>query len=282
MEKVLLIGGYGFFGSNVYASLSEEYSIEVMSRFKHDGTNVQGKDWIEGDITSKSDVERVIGRGYDYIFDFVGLINEKEQKHFDVNIKGMQNIIDAISSTGTNPRVVYISAINAENGTTAYFKTKHDAEKILSSYNKHTIIRPSIIYGKYDFLTLQFYDLIKKTIPVFPKSGIMYPVYVGDIVKVVREKMHQDGAFNVCSEEKLMFVDMFNIFRKKFGKKSVKKAPLKIFKLLAPVLERTGTITSEQIDMLGYDFYRKDSVLKSVVSSPMRYSEFVESLEPRG
>ncbi|EQD48468.1 NADH-dependent oxidoreductase, partial [mine drainage metagenome] len=97
MEKILLIGGYGFLGSNVYTALSNEYSVEVMSRFKHGGTNIQGKDWIEGNITSKADMEIVMGRGYDYVFDFVGLINEKEQKHYDVSVTGMQNIIDAIN-----------------------------------------------------------------------------------------------------------------------------------------------------------------------------------------
>jgi NADH dehydrogenase len=281
MRKILLIGGYGFLGSNVYNALSNEYSVEVMSRFKHGGTNIQGKDWIEGDITSKADMERVMGRGYDYVFDFVGLINEKEQKHYDVNVKGMQNIIDAINATGTDPRVVYVSAINAENGTTAYFIAKHEAEKILNRYSKHTIIRPSILYGKYDFLTMQFYELLKRRIPVFPKSGLMYPVYVGDAVKVIKEEMHKDGAFNICSDEKLRFGDMFNMFGKKFGKKKIRQAPIKIFKMLAPILERAGAITSEQIKMLEYDFYRDDSVLKNVVGNPMHYSEFVGSLELR-
>jgi nucleoside-diphosphate-sugar epimerase len=278
MEKVLLIGGYGFFGSHMYSVLSGEYSVEVMSRFKHDNGNIPGKDWIEGDITSKVDVERALGRGYDYVFDFVGLISEKAEKHSDVNITGTQNIIDAALSTGIEPKMIYISAINAENGTTEYFRTKREAEKIISSYKNSLIIRPSIIYGKYDFLTLQFYKMISQNIPLFPKSGLIYPVHIDDITNVVKSKMNGTGAFNVCGDENLRFGDMFNIFRKRFGKKPIHQAPMLLFKTMSPILAHYGIIEKEQIDMLGYDFYRSDSILNEVIKEPMRYSEFVKGL----
>ncbi|MEM0154716.1 MAG: NAD-dependent epimerase/dehydratase family protein [Methanothrix sp.] len=279
MRKVLLIGGYGFFGSHMYSALSSEYSVEVMSRFKHDNSIVQGKDWIEGDITSKTDVERVLGRGYDYVFDFVGLINEKAQKHSEVNITGTQNLIDAASSSGTDPKIIYISAINAEKGNTEYFRTKREAEKIISAYKNNLIIRPSIIYGKYDFLTLQFYKLINQNVPLFPKSGLIYPVYVDDIVNVVKSKIDTIGVLNICGVENLRFGDMFNIFRKRFGKKPVHQAPMLLFKAMSPILARAGIIEREQIDMLGYDFYRSDNILKKVINKPMQYSEFVQLLE---
>ncbi len=281
MEKALLIGGYGFFGSHMYSALAEKYSVEVMSRYKHDTGNVQGKDWIEGDITSRADVERTLERGYDYIFDFVGLINEKAQKHSDVNITGTRNITGAALSSGTEPKIIYISAINAENGTTEYFRTKREAEKIISAYKNSLIIRPSIIYGKYDFLTLQFYKLLNQNIPIFPKSGLIYPVYVDDIVEVVKSKMNSTGVFNVCGNENLRFGDMFNIFRKRFGKKPVRQASMLLFKAMSPILAHAGIIEKEQMDMLGYDFYRQDSILKEVVKEPTRYSEFVKGLEAR-
>ncbi|MCL4404656.1 MAG: NAD-dependent epimerase/dehydratase family protein [Candidatus Marsarchaeota archaeon] len=278
MEKVLLIGGSGFFGSEVYSKLSQNYSVEVMSRFKHADSSVDGKAWIEGDITSKADVERVMDRGYDVVFDFVGLITQKEQKHRAVNVGGIKNIIDTAVSLGTEPRVIYISAINAENGTTEYFKTKHEAENLLSGYKKHTVIRPSILYGKDDFLTKQFFSLLNRNIPVFPRSGIICPVSVKDMVTVVESLMHLDGSFNVCSEEKIRFGDMFNIFRERFGRKGVPQAPMALFKVLSPVLEHAGIVSSEQIKMLEYDFYRGDSVLKKYVKDPVTYKEFVGTL----
>ena len=222
-----------------------------------------------------------MGRGYDYVFDFVGLINEKEQKHSEVNITGAQNIIDAALSAGTDTKIIYISAINAENGVTEYFRTKREAEKIISAYKNSLIIRPSIIYGKYDFLTLQFYGLINQSIPLFPRSGQIYPVYIDDIVDVVKSKMNATGSFNVCGNENLRFGDMFNIFRNRFGKKPVRQAPMLLFKAISPILAHLGIIGKEQIDMLGYNFYRSDSILNEAVKEPTQYSEFVKSLPQR-
>ena len=85
------------------------------------------------------------------------------------------------------------------------------------------------------------------------------------------------GAFDVCSNEKLSLGDMLNIIRKGMGKSRVPEAPLPLFKAISPILGSLGIITQEQLSMLNYNFYRKDTVLPKYVPNPMTYEKFISA-----
>ncbi len=281
MEKMLLIGGYGFVGGNIYSKLKNDYQIEIMSRFKHENAQAEGKDWIEGDITSYADIEKAIGRGYDYVVDLAGIINEKSEKHADVNIGGTSNIIKALDIVAAGSKVIYFSAINAEDGATGYFRTKREAEKIISAYKNSIIIRPSVIYGKYDFLTRQLVKMVNSNALAMPKSGYIYPVHIDDIVKCFSGLLGKVGSFNICGTEKLRFGDMFNMFRKHFSRKPLPQLNMKIFVMLSPILGKLGAVSKEQLQTLRYDFYRPDGILTQFVKNPETYNDFVNSFSPK-
>lgn len=274
--RILLIGGSGFVGKNLYASLQDKHTFYIMSRHKPSWLEDTEK-WIEGDIINPASVRAILNRDFDVVVDLVGLINQKEQYHYDVNVFGTKNISDALL-TKKETKFVYISTINSDKGKTEYFKTKREAEKNVMLHANYLIIRPSILYGKDDYLTLQLLSTAKRFLPVFPKSDVLCPLYIGDFAIVFDALLDKTGSFDVCSREMLHLGDMLNIIRKKMGKKPVPEVSLSFFKVMSPVLSNLGIISSEQIAMLKYGFYREDTELYKYQQNPMQYEKFIDDM----
>ncbi|MGC8686489.1 MAG: NAD-dependent epimerase/dehydratase family protein, partial [Thermoplasmata archaeon] len=145
--KILVIGGSGFVGRHIIPYLAKENSVSYLSRSENPKLKNLGVQWIKGNITNENDLK--ILAEFDTIIDLVAVINEKEQRHEDVNVKGMENII----KNAGNAKIVYFSAMNADVGQTKYFVTKRKAENMLKKRGNYIIMRPSIIYGEDDYLT---------------------------------------------------------------------------------------------------------------------------------
>lgn len=278
--RILLVGGSGFVGKNLFYELITDNEVKIMSRSRPSW--LKQENWTAGDIRDPSTMDPKVLKSFDIVVDLVGLINQKLEKHHDVNVKGTGNLIEALGkNSGT--KLVYISAINSDVGTTEYFKTKKEAERNVISYGNYVIIRPSVLYGQDDYLTSQLVKASRQLIPIFPKSKPLYPVYIGDFARVFSKIMMLNGSFDVCSDEPLTMGDMLNIVREEQGKGPLPQAPLWVFKTMAPVLDFIGLISSEQLSMLGYDFYREDTVLKRYVAKPTKYKDFIltQNLKPK-
>lgn len=278
--KILLIGGSGFVGRNLCERLGSEHELTIMSRRAPQWLDEMGCKWAAGDIKDKDAVRDVIREGYDTVVDLVAAINQKEQKHRDLNVAGTLNIVNALSSFKST-KLVYISAINSDVGHTEYFATKKEAERNVSAHPNHLIIRPSILYGDDDYLSAQLFKVAQSPTPVFPKSNFMHPVFVRDFAAVFECLLEKTGVYDVCSNEKLRLGDMLNIVRHKIGAGSVMQLPLGIFLPFAPILSAAGVISTDQLLMLRYNYYREDTVLYKYVKMPTKFEEFVRSIDVR-
>jgi nucleoside-diphosphate-sugar epimerase len=203
-----------------------------------------------------------------------GLIDQKDQTHYGVNVTGTANIVKALSNH-KETKLAYISAINSDMGGTQYFATKMAAEKNVMRHGNHAIIRPSLLYGEHDHLVTQLLSLSSGFVPAIPKSGFLHPVYMGDFSKVLQKLLGENGQFDVCSYEKLRLGDMLNIVREKQGKGRIRQLPIGLFSLASPMLNALNIISYEQLAMLKYDFFREDTVLYKYVSKPKKFSEFI-------
>jgi len=263
--KIAVIGGSGFVGRHIIPHLAKENSVSYISRSENPKLKNLGVQWIKGNITNENDL-KILGE-LDTIIDLVAVINEKEQRHEDVNVKGMENII----RNAGNAKIVYFSAMNADVGQTNYFVTKRKAEDMLRKRGNYIIMRPSIIYGEDDYLTQM---LINMKVPFIPRSGKLCPVYVEDLAKILVNVINGTGIFEISGPDDLTLKDMFDIIRKIKGKGRSYVAPDFLVRLFLPFLP----ITREQIAMLSLDFCKGKEIFSRLNIVPSRYEETMRKL----
>ncbi|MCI4434801.1 MAG: NAD-dependent epimerase/dehydratase family protein [Thermoplasmata archaeon] len=266
LKSLLVIGGSGFVGRNIIPELMEKYSVSYMSRSECKKLKDLGVPWIKGDIRNEEDLKII--RDFDIIMDLVAVINEKMEKHHDVNVIGMHNII---SIAREDSRIVYFSAMNSDRGRTRYFITKYQAENMLMKRGNYTILRPSIIFGEDDYLTNMLRNL---KVPFVPRSGWLCPVYVKDIAKILPRLIDDGGIFEISGPEELSLLDMYNIIREINGKKRAHSVPDFLVYPFLPFLP----ITREQLEMLKMDFCHGKDIWKKYSMEPSKYRETMEKL----
>ncbi|MGC8709336.1 MAG: NAD-dependent epimerase/dehydratase family protein [Thermoplasmata archaeon] len=266
LKKILVIGGSGFVGRNIIPELSKYYSVSYLSRSECKRLKDLGIQWIKGDIRNEEDLGII--KEFDIIIDLVAVINEKMERHHDVNVIGMHNII---TNARRESRIVYFSAMNANIGRTRYFVTKYQAENMLMERGNYTIIRPSIIFGSDDYLTKMLLDL---KLPFIPKSGKLCPVYIGDIALLMPRLVELDGIFEISGPEELTLKDMYSIIRRIRGKGKVYGVPDILVYPFIPFLP----ITREQLYMLKMDFCHGKEIWKRFSMEPSKYSETMEKI----
>ena len=100
--KVAVFGGSGFVGRHLIPILLEEYDVTYISRNENKWLKEIGVNWIKGDIKNSDTIPDL--SNFDLIIDLVAVINQKEQKHVDVNVNGVKNIL---SKMNKKQKIIY-------------------------------------------------------------------------------------------------------------------------------------------------------------------------------
>lgn len=178
MSRILITGGAGFIGRNLVNALHKSNDIIILDnefRGSFEKLNNKKIEFIKGDITKFSDWEK-IPLGIDTIF-HLGAINgtkffyEIPEKVLDVNIKGVQNLLefcrkrDIKNFLFTSSSEVYgypkkfptseeniLSIPDPYNPRFSYSSSKIIGEMLCINFSrkynlKHTIVRYHNIYG---------------------------------------------------------------------------------------------------------------------------------------
>src|SRR6187551_3841802 len=104
-KKILILGGLGFIGKNLYLSLAkDQYDVSILTEHIHENgdgflTPEVRKKIIVGSILDKAFIENAVA-GYDVIFSFAGSSGAsdsiKDPYHdLDTNLKGHLNVLEA-------------------------------------------------------------------------------------------------------------------------------------------------------------------------------------------
>ncbi|MFZ1787988.1 MAG: SDR family oxidoreductase [Saprospiraceae bacterium] len=190
MDKILIIGGTHFIGRNLTEKLSEigVYDITLFNRQKTSPDLFPEIKKIKGDRET-DDINKVFNTDWDFVIDlscyFPATLND-----FIKKLKGKVGryiFISTISvydfEQNSNSEIITenfkIQNCSEEetkdNSSETYGKRKAACERLLSQteWLEKIILRPSIIYGKYDTTDRLYYwlDRIKKQNPfIVPNS----------------------------------------------------------------------------------------------------------------
>ncbi len=268
--KVLLTGATGFVGGNVLAELRAK-GHEAICLVRPESAD-PGATVVRGDIRDPETLKDL--PAVDAVLHLVGIIQEHKENTFErVHVDGTRNLLDAAKRIGAK-KFVHMSALGARaDGKSRYHRTKGVAEEaVRSSGLAHTILRPSIIFGReasgrHNEFVRQMLDLHGKVMWIWtPVAGSgrskMQPVWVGDVARffvdaLTRPQM-ENRSFDLGGPDAFPFQEIQDLLcRHQFGKvKWHIHFPLWYMKCLAFFMELALSrppVTRDQLKMVPED-----------------------------
>ena len=179
--KILLTGGRGFIGSNIYYQLKDFYQMEITIYKKE-----------------KEDLEKCI-TDTDLIIHFAGINRSQNSEDFKlINFDLTKIICKICKKNKLNIPIIYSSTIRAEDDS-VYGNSKLLAEKELIKYSKEmnaevSILRLPNIFGKwckpnYNSVVATFCNNIANNleIKIHDNNTILNLLYIDDLVSIVHD-----------------------------------------------------------------------------------------------
>jgi uncharacterized protein YbjT (DUF2867 family) len=192
---VLLTGASGFIGSHLLAALRAAGHVPIAVA-RHDVGEVQT---IRADFMQDTDVQVWTPRlaGVDAVINAVGILRETREQSFEcIHSRTPQALFEACAQAGVQ-RVVQISALGADAGKTAYFRSKHVADACLESLPlEWTIMQPSLVYGPGGTSARLFTLLASLPLIGLPGKGqqLVQPIHIDDVCNAIVRSLSAHGA----------------------------------------------------------------------------------------
>lgn len=207
MNRIALIGGSGFVGTRLTEVLTKEYAISI---FDKNDSHFYSPLTTIGDVRNQLELDSALKDK-----DIVVLLAAEHrddvsptQLYYDVNVRGTQNVLDAMDKNGiqkiifTSSVAVYgLNKINPNEDHPIdpfnhYGKSKWQAEKLLRKWYRKdpdnrslTIIRPTVIFGERNrgnVFNLLEYIASGKFVMVGKGVNYKSMAYVGNVVAFIK------------------------------------------------------------------------------------------------
>ena len=244
--KVLILGESGFIGKHISNHLQKRGFEIVSFRCKIDFMNLpQHQEMVKA-------LDEV-----DIVINAVGIIAETKNRTFE-QIHTLAPIAFFQASKEANiKRVIHISALGSQNGTTNYHTSKNRADNYLrKSGLDYAILHPSVVYGDDGKSTALFQALA--TLPITPIVGDgqqkLQPIRIEDLVVTV-EKVIESNSKNIeldlVGADSVTYKGLLQTFRRWLGYSDTKSVTLPTFgtDVIGKILDEP-TVNHDNIKML--------------------------------
>jgi 2'-hydroxyisoflavone reductase len=232
-EKILIIGGTNFIGRNLIEKLLKlnQYEITVFNRGKTNPELFPQINKIRGDRRT-DDIKLIGEQKWDYIIDcscyypdsidnLLDSISGKVKRYILIStVSVYDNVSDKSILRNEEARILDCSEEESrDTSNDTYGERKAECERRLQIGNQpYFILRPSLVYGKYDHTDRFYYWLyqIKKQNEILvPNGGVQTfaVTYVEDLVNCIIESIKKEGEsdiYNVTSFPKLSISEILN------------------------------------------------------------------------
>lgn len=243
--RVMIVGG-GFIGGHLAGRLrAEGCAVMITGRRGHD---------VACDLT-REDAATWARRlqGYDALVNCAGVLAAGAD-YDGLHRRGAIALFDGAAQAGVE-RVIQISALGAEDGTTAYHRSKCAADEHLTGLELNwAIVRPSLVIGRGGSSTTLFSALA--VLPVIPDigGGPVAPIAVDDVVEAVwRLLLHplpMAEMVDAVGPEEMRIVDLISILRRWQGLGPARRLQVPHWMLRAVAGLGIGPMTHESLIML--------------------------------
>jgi NADH dehydrogenase len=197
--KVLVTGGTGVVGESAVRALHRHgHAVRVLTR--HAGRDQrwwpEGVDGWAGDVSNHDSIAGA-AEGCDAVLHIAGIAEERPPTATfqSVNIDGTRYVVMEAERAGVR-KLVYVSSLGADRGTSAYHRSKLVAEGVVQSFTRDwLIIRPGAVYGPGDEHLSVLLRLVR-TLPIIPTIGDgtarFQPVWHEDVAEALARAVERD------------------------------------------------------------------------------------------
>ena len=265
--KVFVTGGTGCVGREILSQLLQAgHAVRVLVR-EGSADKLPEPEKVEVHIGDITDGASLVGAldGCDAVIHLVGIIREFPARGItfkNMHVTATENILEACDEQGVRRFLHMSSNGTRENGSTAYHRTKWQAEQMVrDSGLDWTIFRPSLIFGQGSEFVKMLSELIRR-IPVVPVIGDgqyrMQPVSVVQVAESFARALgmpesigaiyHQGGG------ESYTYDEILDLTARAMGREQATKVhqPLFMIKPMIKMLQgfEQFPITEDQLKML--------------------------------
>lgn len=188
--KVLVCGGRGFIGRHIAAALrSAGHEVLVTVSGKPSPGEVRVD--FARDTTAATWLPRLAG--IDAVVNAVGVLRDSPRRPMTAVHLLAPMALFAACAQGKVRRVVHLSALGIDSGTTPYAHTKRAAEQQLLERSARgeldgVVLRPSVVYGPGGASSRLFDTLARLPLLPLPAAAVgarIQPVHVSDLAEAV-------------------------------------------------------------------------------------------------
>ena len=247
-EIIGIFGGSGFVGIELVSLLCKSgYRMKIFSRnapfnksLKLIGELGQVTSF-SGNVSNAKEVERFI-IGCDIIINLVALFYEFGKQNFKNIHVDAPILIAKYSNIHNIKHFIHISDRWAdENSISRSSKSRGIAERTVKEiFNKTTIVRLDVLFGKNDGLFFRFSKIIK-LLPIIPlpleSRAIFAPLFVKDVSlavkRIIENKNFHGKSFELFGPKSYSWIELMKHFQKNI-KSRIYLIPIPIFLLSIP------------------------------------------------
>ncbi len=245
--KILIIGSTGFIGKSIYNFLKRDNDEVVAST-----RQLINFSCLQDD---KELVKKL--QGFDVLVNAVGIIAETKTQTFEqMHTIAPIILFDACKEAGVQ-KVIHISALGTQKGTTLYHTSKNRADEYLrASGLEYAILHPSIVYGDDGKSTALFQALAM--LPLLPIIGdgqqVLQPIALEDLLVTVKRAIKSEEKIielDLVGAKSMSYEELLQGFRTWLGLKPTKSVSVPTFgtDCLGKILDEP-TVSSANIQML--------------------------------
>ena len=183
----------------------------------------------------------------------------------DNNVRSTKNIIEVMKFYKSGRLIHISSSVINSIAKDFYSNTKREQEKIVvKEFKKNVILRPTLMFGKYENKHLGWLFKFMKITPIFPIPGDgkfkRQPLYVKDFCKIILACIYNEkikGIYNISGLEFISYIEIINQIRDTTNTKVfILKIPFRLFKSLLYIwqaFDKDPPFTVQQLEALVAD-----------------------------
>ena len=245
--KILIIGSTGFIGKSIYNFLNRgDDEVLASSREHIDFSSLEN---------DKELVKKL--KGFDVVVNAVGIIAETSTQSFEqMHSIAPITLFDACKEVGVK-KVIHISALGSQRGTTVYHTSKNKADEYLRALGlEYAILHPSIVYGDDGKSTALFQALAM--LPILPVIGdgqqVLQPIALEDLLVTVKRAIESNEKrieLDLVGAKPIRYKELLQGFRSWLGLKPTRSVSVPTFgtDIVGKILDEP-TVSSDNIKML--------------------------------